>query len=218
MTGCSVRATAVRGCGVVAMAVASSLGTGSASAQSSCPAPDPLRYNEVQQKAIHNANPRTIRLTAAGLAAAAVALIATTAVTGKPGGPEIVQKLVDDARRTVWSITRPVITRPEGRDYPQITFAPGDMITLSAGGCARRGGNPPPNGPAVPYVTGDADAINDVERARSGQAHLHNGVMHIPYLMPADVMRPIAQYLGTHSIPRAAQVIPGAHLRLGYLR
>jgi hypothetical protein len=50
MTGCSVRATAVRVCGVVAMVVASSFGAGSAGAQSSCPAPNPLRYNEVQQK------------------------------------------------------------------------------------------------------------------------------------------------------------------------
>lgn len=161
-------------------------------------------------------NARIARLTASGVTVAAVALSVTPAVAGKPGGPEIVQKLVDDARRTVWNITRPVITRPEGSDYPQITFAPGDVITLSAGGCVRRGGNPLPNGPAVPYITGDADAINDVERARSGQAHLHNGIIHIPYLMPGAVLRPISQYLGTHSIPRAASVIPGAHLRLGY--
>jgi hypothetical protein len=55
MTGRSVKATAGRVCGVVAVVVASSLGAGSAGAQSSCPAPNPLRYNEVQQKAIHNA-------------------------------------------------------------------------------------------------------------------------------------------------------------------
>ncbi len=161
-------------------------------------------------------NARTLRSTASRLAALAVALAATTARGGKPGGPEVVHKLVDDARRTVWSITRPVITRPEGSDYRQITFAPGDAITISAGGCARRGGNPLPNGPAVPYVTGDADAIDQVERARSGQDHLHNGIIHIPYLMPPGVMRPIAQVLGTHNLPRAAPALPGAHLRLGY--
>jgi hypothetical protein len=44
-----------RACAVIVIAAAWSLGAGSAGAQSSCPAPNPLRYNEVQQKAIHNA-------------------------------------------------------------------------------------------------------------------------------------------------------------------
>ena len=140
---------------------------------------------------------------------------AGVAHAGKPGGPEVVKRVLDNARRTVWEITRPVITRQQGSSYRQITFAPGDAVTISAGGCARRGGNPPPNGPAVPYVTGDADVISPLAHLSTGEDHLHNGVIHIPYLMRPDVSRPIAEYLGTHNIP-PGEAIPNAYLRLGY--
>jgi len=124
---------------------------------------------------------------------------ATVADAGKPGPPEQVSQTVNTSARAVWRIDRPRITQPETR-YPQITFKPGDRVTISAGGCARRGGYPPPNGPAVPYLHGD---------------NIYMGTIYIPGIVPGAVKGKIEQYVGAHDIPWTMTSSDWA-LRLGY--
>lgn len=133
--------------------------------------------------------------------ACAVAAIARApaAEAGRPGPPEAVARLENTAARTVWRIDRPVINRPESR-YPQIVFQPGDRVTISAGGCARRGGFPPPNGPAVPYLHGD---------------NLYMGTIYIPGIVPGGVKGKIEKYVGTHDLAWDTH-LPDMFLILGY--
>lgn len=62
-----------------------------------------------------------------------------------PNGKGIVSKSKDEIkgenRIRVWRIDQPVVTSPSMVGYPDISFKPGDTISISAGGCVQTGGS-----------------------------------------------------------------------------
>src|SRR5205809_524828 len=67
--------------------------------------------------------------------------VAPAARAGRPGPPERIVHPPDNGVRSVWTIQQPDIRRKDGKTY-DIVIHPGDRVTISAGGCARRGGWP----------------------------------------------------------------------------
>jgi hypothetical protein len=120
--------------------------------------------------------------------------------SAEPGPPEVVTKSIDSPAMTVWRIDRPAVNTP-GKSYPEIVFKPGDRVTIAAGGCARRGGFPPPNGPAFPYVHSGVD--------------LYVGTIDIPGIVPGATKGKIERFLGTHDIAWDAS-FQNVWLTLGY--
>lgn len=53
---------------------------------------------------------------------------------------DIITTLSNTSSQTVWRITQPNVKQPT-TSYPQIKFAPGDSVSIDAGGCVQTGGH-----------------------------------------------------------------------------
>ncbi len=109
---------------------------------------------------------------------------------------DILSKQSDTPTSTVWRIETPNVKQKQ-TNYPQITFAPGDTVSIDAGGCVQTGGVGPtwkryvnPSGPnaghlyhgliSIPGVTNGLVRIQDFGL---------NNVHQIPTTLPAGVSR-----------------------------
>src|SRR6266852_200184 len=77
---------------------------------------------------------RQLALALAGRHAFAVALAASVVSGGCGGGGEVGVRR--SAETYFFRIDRPDVSR-HSTDYPDIRFAPGDLVYVNAGGCAR---------------------------------------------------------------------------------
>lgn len=139
------------------------------------------------------------------LVGAGAALGSSLALAGRKGPPEAVTRLADTSQLTTWRIDRPDIKQEE-KQYRQIVFKPGDRVVVQAGGCTRRGGFPPPNGPAVPYLAG--------ENLQSGEK-IYEGTIYIPGVTPFKTKQDVASAIGTHDIAWTVND-PNMFLTLGF--
>jgi len=117
---------------------------------------------------------------------------------------DIITKLVDTPTKTVWRIDRPNVKQPL-QEYPEITFTPGDRVSIAAGGCVQTGGVGKtwkryvnPSGPS------------------SGS--LYHGLIRVPGLNPTLVR---LQQFGLNAEHTVGPIPVGpngadAHLQLGY--
>ena len=78
--------------------------------------------------------PRTLQLVAL------MAFLAATTLARAADTFDILTKQSDTPTSTVWRIETPNVKQKQ-TDYPQITFVPGDTVSIDAGGCVQTGGS-----------------------------------------------------------------------------
>ncbi len=133
-----------------------------------------------------------------GLAVPAILFSAAPAHAG-----ETVNKIPGLPGHTVWEIVQPVVNEPH-KDYPQITFAPGETVTVTATGCVQTGGS-------------GHTWKRYVDPAEYGAiSPLYHGEISIPGATQGLVDY-VPRQPTVYTIPRTASLAPGqAHLQLGY--
>jgi hypothetical protein len=125
-----------------------------------------------------------------------MAFLAATTLARAADTFDILTKQSDTPTSTVWHIETPNVKQKQ-TDYPQITFVPGDTVSIDAGGCVQTGGSGltwkryvNPGGPnsdhlyhgliSIPGVTNGLVRIQDF-----GLDNVHQ----IPATLPAGVSR-----------------------------
>ena len=76
----------------------------------------------------------------ARIAGLAFALIVSAATISHAETFDIISKQLDTPTSTVWRIETPNVKQAE-TSYPEIRFAPGDSVSVAAGGCVQTGGH-----------------------------------------------------------------------------
>lgn len=115
--------------------------------------------------------------------------------------PQVVQKMPAPAGHTIWRISNPTVNEASTQ-YPQIVFAPGQTVTVTATGCVQTGG-------AGLTWKRYVDPVGD------NSATLYHGQILIP-----GAVNPLQFYdprqPTVYTIPKTATLPAGAHLTLGY--
>jgi hypothetical protein len=113
-----------------------------------------------------------------------------------------VQQLVGAPGHIVWQITRPRVNAAV-TDYPQITFAPGSTVTVTASGCVQTGGK------GLTWKRYVDPAGDKSDTLYHGEINIPGATNGLEFFRPAQPT--------VYTIPVGATISPSLnHLQLGY--
>jgi len=138
-------------------------------------------------------------------AAALIAILAGATLARAADTFDILTKQSETPTSTVWRIETPNVKQKE-TNYPQITFAPGDTVSIDAGGCVQTGGS----GLTWKLYVNPGGPSSD---------HLYHGLINIPTVTNGLVRIQDFGLNTVHKIPNPlpAGVSPASlFLQLGY--
>lgn len=126
-------------------------------------------------------------------------------VTAEAETFDIISKQQDTPTSTVWRIETPNV-KQAATSYPQITFKPGDQISVDAGGCVQTGGS-------------GQTWKRYVDPAGPNSDHLYHGLISLPGVTNGPVRLENFGLNTPHAVPNpvpATAATQGLYLRLGY--